>query len=134
MTARLRRYDAVVHGALDDLVHRLVGRLVGRVEPQTDAWRRLPKPRVELHDRVEVFSVSDLVASEFTARDDFGRWPGSFCRQRRIARSTAGSRSSTSVEGCVGAESSCERMTSWSEPLLWTCWPVNTSWRINPSE
>ena len=47
-----------------------------------------------------------------TARADFGRWPGSFCRQRRIARSTAGSRSSTSVDGCVGEVSSCERITS----------------------
>ena len=50
-----------------------------------------------------------------TARADLGRSRGSFSRQRRITRSTAGSMSAVSAEGGVTDDSSWTRISSASE-------------------
>ena len=50
-----------------------------------------------------------------TSRTDLGRCEASFCRQRRITRSTTGSISSTSDEGCEIEDSWCCRNISGME-------------------
>jgi hypothetical protein len=57
-----------------------------------------------------------------------GRWPASFCRQRRITRSTAGSRSARAGTA-AWARSPRARISSCSELPLCAGWPVNTRTR-----
>lgn len=69
-----------------------------------------------------------------TASADAGRRAGSFSKQRRIARSTAGSISVMIVDGWVGLISRCNRTSSETVAALNAAFPVNISYRTKPRE
>jgi hypothetical protein len=68
-----------------------------------------------------------------TARADARRRAGSGSRQRRIARSTAGSSPSTSTRGLAGVDSFCRQCSSSMLEASNARRPVNSSYITRPS-
>ena len=68
-----------------------------------------------------------------TCTADDGRARGSFSRQRRMTRSTAGSKPARTFDGAVGVSCSCLRRISASVGASNARLPVATSYRTRPS-